>query len=261
MLDMMKIVQPHPSDDPEIVAEALRRFGPNPYPKSDDPEFADCPDYFWEHACEWMIACEREWKRTGQVFSWIDEQPDWLSLSDWHYRAGVLDPDKPCTRTFRLALIGGGHIKVSEDFVSMYSANDKPPTSLEAKDMICYEPRLQVQAVIDNELKRTFRGVLSHGAVCEMSAHAALFPKGTPQDIADRTAATLRLISKDNRGAENFAALLAHSTGCGSCGRPLKDEVSKMIGIGPTCASLLGIKHNIENANRVLARRRELLGA
>jgi hypothetical protein len=85
-----------------------------------------------------------------------------------------------------------------------------------------------------------------------------LFPPGTPQDIADRTAATLRLIGQH---ADNFSALLARGEWCCVCRRPLKDEVSKLLGIGPDCARQMQLPHNLETANRLLQRRRELLGS
>jgi hypothetical protein len=89
-VDMMKVL-PHPSDDPAIVAEALRRFGPGP---SDDPEIIEMG--FWSGACAWMIATENEWKRKGDVFAWVDPTPEWVPSSAWRWQAGVLNPDEPC---------------------------------------------------------------------------------------------------------------------------------------------------------------------
>ena len=76
------------------------------------------------------------------------------------------------------------------------------------------------------------------------------------QPIADRVAATLRAIGYD---PENFYALLDNSEGCAICGRPLRDEISKLIGVGPSCAHSNDIPHSMEAASKRLERRRELL--
>jgi uncharacterized protein DUF6011 len=152
-----------------------------------------------------------------------------------------------------LSLLGGGQIKVTEQFESVSSEMPALWTT------ICYEPKLRVQAKTADGLVLA-AGVLSHGAVCEMSTYAVVFPKGTPQDIADRTAATLRLIDFGPEPQESFAALLAHSEQCCVCRRPLVDEVSKLLGIGPDCARHLGLPHSREMANRVVKRREDLFG-
>jgi Family of unknown function (DUF6011) len=59
---------------------------------------------------------------------------------------------------------------------------------------------------------------------------------------------------------DDLMALLMPSNKCCCCGRPLKDEISKTLNIGPSCAKLMRLPHDIATANRVLARRRELLG-
>jgi hypothetical protein len=222
----------------------LRRFGSYPFA---DPD-ADVEE-FWESACRGMVEEEEQWRLRGQVFSWIDIKPDWLSLSDWFE---ILEnPERVCIRRFRLSLIAGGQIKVTENFKRYDRSTPEFPPSF-----YCFEPILRVQAETDAGL-RTCNGVLSHAVCYEMSAHAVVFPSGTPQEIADRTATTLRLIGNQ---PDNFYALLARGLRCSCCGRPLKDEVSKLLGVGPSCAKEMGIAHNVETANRVLACRRELLG-
>jgi hypothetical protein len=91
----------------------------------------------------------------------------------------------------------------------------------------------------------------------EMTAKAAVFSSHTPQDIADRTAATLRAI--DGK-PDNFRALLDGSSGCAFCRRALTDEVSKLIGVGPDCAKQNHIPHNMAAASKRLELRRKLLG-
>ena len=148
-------------------------------------------------------------------------------------------------RRFRLSLIGGGQIRVAETFVNWENY------------VTCYQPNLRVQAETANGL-RTYNGIISDGAMCEMATYAALFLPKTPQDIVDRTAATLRLINND---ADNFSALLARGDRCCVCRRPLQDHLSKLLGIGPDCAKQMRLPHNLEAANRILQRRKELLGS
>jgi uncharacterized protein DUF6011 len=218
------------------AAKILQRFGPDPDP---DSEYADCG--FWENACNGMLQQEKRWKQSGEVFSWIDERPAWMSAADWNLR--ILPPQKPCARRFRLSLIGGGQIRVTENLVLFSPGDELPPI------IICDEqPMLRVQAETNGGL-RTCSGVLSHGFMCEMQTYAVVFPRGTPQEIADRTAATLRLIDSTQ---ENLVALLARGDRCGCCRRPLEDEVSKLLGIGPDCAKALRVPHTIAFANRVL---------
>jgi len=91
-----------------------------------------------------------------------------------------------------------------------------------------------------------------------MATYAVVFDQGTPQDIANRTAATLRAI--DNK-ADNFHALLDGATGCAICGRPLRDEVSKLCAVGPDCAHHHGFPHSTAAANKRLELRRRLLNS
>ena len=233
-----------PNQDATQNADAIqRRFGTEP----------DDDDGFFESACHGILQQEDYWRQCNVVWAWIDERPVWVSAADW---GQILpDPEKPCVRQFRLSLLGGGQIKVTEKFECFLF--DDPQLACDERQVICYEPKLRVQAETENGL-RTCNGVLSHGAVCEMSAYAVLFLPGTPQSIADRTAKTLRLIDQD---VDNFSALLARGERCCICRRPLKDEVSKLLGIGPDCAKQMRLPHNLGAANRILQRRRELLGS
>jgi hypothetical protein len=88
-----------------------------------------------------------------------------------------------------------------------------------------------------------------------MNQQAVLFA-ARHQAIADRTAATLRLIGSD---IDNLLALLDSSSGCGICGRTLRDPISKLLGVGPDCARRHHIEHTKAAAERRLARRHELL--
>jgi Family of unknown function (DUF6011) len=220
----------------------LQRFGTKP----------DDEDGFFESACHGMLECEDFWHQCGIVFAWIDPKPVWMSAADWlpYVENGFPPlPTKPCRRIFRLSLIGGGQIRVTEHCSSPLFESDKSfwPEG---------DPELLVTAHADEGLRR-YSGRLSHGAVCEMATYAVLFLKGTPQNIADRVAATLRAIETK---PENFFALLDGSAGCAFCHRPLTDEISKLSGVGPDCARQNNIPHNLAAANQRLELRRKLLG-
>jgi Family of unknown function (DUF6011) len=235
------------SEDQLILdAEIMRRFGSDPTPPEEYSEACD----FWKSACEGMLKYETKWKQFQNVFAWIDEKPAWVSASSWDQ--WLENPTTPCTRRFQLELIGGGQIRLFEDFKRFVYDGEPSPFEF----ISCIEPRLRVQAHVDATL-RTYSGVLSHGPIYEMTSCAVVFPRGTPQDIADRTAKTLRLIGGD---PDNFYALLARGERCGCCGRGLTDEVSRLTGVGPDCARRICLPQDIEYANHLLKLRRELLG-
>jgi hypothetical protein len=184
----------------------------------------------------------------GKTLAWIDPVPVWVSAADWHF---LSSPEKPCRRVFRLSLIGGGQIKVTENFECW---PDSEGIRYQPEQTICYQPDLLVTAHVENVVHR-YWGVLSHGSVYEMSTYAVVF-NYAPQEIADRTAATLRAIDAT---PDNFYALLDASTHCAFCRRPLKDEVSKLVGVGPDCARQHGIPHSMKAASTRLALRQKLL--
>jgi hypothetical protein len=214
--------------------------------------FHEDDDEFLQSALQGMAKCESEWQAAGAIYSWVDPYPVWVSAGDWsgEYLGDGFprDPLNPCRRIIRFSLIGGGQIRVTEPWTDrqLYVGNGwyKP------ERIWCEDKKLLVSAHTDQGLHR-YSGHLSHGAVYEMAAYAVVFGPNTPQDIADRTAATLRAIDKN---PDNFHALLDGSSGCAFCGRALKDEVSKLIGVvGPDCANQNGIPHTITAANRRLS--------
>ena len=78
------------------------------------------------------------------------------------------------------------------------------------------------------------------------------------REIADALAPTWGLMSDPRSLAEMVRVLQPHRADrlrCISCDRPLRDEVSKAIGIGPDCAAGLGIKHSLSTAHKMVQRR------
>jgi Family of unknown function (DUF6011) len=227
------------------------RFGTDP--QNDDAD--GCEFFTW--ACLGMLEQEDYWAQGHLVWAWIDERPVWTSPVDWTCgEFGILpEPTRPTRRCFRLSLLGGGQIRITETFELM-SDNI---------GLICYRPELRITADVGNGLQR-FTGIIDHVS-CEMGANAVLFLPGTPQSIANRVASTLRLLTSAGATAsvrdpdpDNFMALLDRGERCCVCGRPLRDHVSTLLGIGPDCAKQQRLPHGLWIANKILQRRRELLG-
>jgi hypothetical protein len=200
-----------------------------------------------------MQAQETEWRAGAKVVSWIDPEPVWVSASEWDWGDSPEmgfppDPPAPCKRIFRFSLIGGGQIRVTEDWRYSEMPSPVPPW------LNSYRPRLMVRAHTSEGLV-SVAGRIEH--ICsEMIAKAVVFVRGASQTIADRVAATLRAIDVQSA---NFHALLDGSEGCAFCRRPLRDEISKLIGVGPDCARQHRIPHNAVTANKRLELRRKLL--
>jgi hypothetical protein len=185
------------------------------------------------------------------TLAWIDTEPAWVSACEWSNGIILDDPKTLCSRTIRFSLIGGGQIKVTEELGDYFRCLSEE----------CYyrrgDPDLVVTAHLDaSHTVVRYKGKLIRTHCYEMDAHAVVFPTPGIQDIADRTAATLRAIEAT---PDNFYALLAASKRCAFCNRPLKDEVSKLIGVGPDCAEQNRIPHSMKAASARLALRQKLL--
>jgi Family of unknown function (DUF6011) len=207
---------------------------------------------------------ELAWTKAGYCYAWmIDPEPTFCVAADWSmlfvdepdvhtFPRPVLyafpDPATPCTRILRFSLLGGGQIRTQEHFEATR------PDWIDLAPVWCSKIKLKVTAhlgdVITTAIGQKYEGY--HG---EMNAQAVVLSRGS-QDIADRVAATFRLI---NNEAVNFFALLDGSTGCAICGRALRDGISKLIGVGPECARENRVPHNKEAAERRLALRHKLL--
>jgi hypothetical protein len=255
MANHEQLVAHHNRLETRNADKGVPRFGTDPDNDGEDFKF-----FTW--CCHSMLEQEDFWSQCGLVWAWIDERPVWSPVHWTCGEFGVLpEPDGPILRRFRLTLLGGGQIRVSEQFEPMsVSRDDGTPR------FIRYEPKLRVTADAGEGLRR-FNGIID-GPVYEMSARAAVFLPGTPQSIADRVAATFRLLTYADRlgtsvrspDPNNFMALLDRSERCCICRRSLHDHVSTLLGIGPDCARQMRLPHSLEAANRILERRKQLLG-
>jgi uncharacterized protein DUF6011 len=238
-------------------------------PSLTEEELDACERKFKESLRNRMREQEQEWRAAGLTVSWIDTHPKWLSVCDWDtfhddpLMKILTWPTEPCQRAWRFSLIGGGQIKITEHWVKI---DDKifPTHFFRTRNS---KTTLAVAAHVDGKLHR--RSGILKGLCYEMSAHAVVLHGAQDeltQSIADRAAATLRTLTPDESDTctppkpERFHALLDGASGCGICGRPLRDEISKLVGIGPNCARSWQIPHNMAAANRRLELRRQMLG-
>jgi hypothetical protein len=217
---------------------------------------------------DWMVRQEREWRDTGFTVSWIDTRPKWISIIDWSIpgdahpgnvaQSALINPPAPCRRAWRFSLIGGGQIKIIEHWVK---TNDAPPL-----DPVCNSHTNLIVAAHTDDRLRVYPGKID-GVWTEMQTNAVLL-RGTSEDvqaIADRAAATLRALTEDETSSitppdrDRFYALLDGARGCAICSRPLRDEVSKLLGIGPDCARQWHIPHSRGAASKRLELRSQIL--
>jgi hypothetical protein len=216
-------------------------------------------------ALETRDETEASWRQQGKVFARVDE-PVYITAIDWDLYADVPNPPAPCERVIRLDMIGGGQVKVVEKFVWWDDPiTGKPDFEPDGRRRVWThgDRALHVTAHDGDDIKRA-RGAFvccDPQGPCENNCYSVVFPRGTDQTIVDRVATTFKAIGVDNvLDKENFFALLAGGLGCAICGRPLRDEISKLIGVGPTCAEAFNIPHSREAAEKRLVLRRQLLG-
>ena len=216
---------------------------------------------------DWMVRQESEWRAAGLTVAWIDTRPKWLPVIYWSVPADahadnieyapLVDPDRPCRRAWRFSLIGGGQIKITEHWEESCLPDFSPGI---------WNPR--IAAHVGDQLHR-YRGEIDD-ILGEMQA-AAVVLRGTGEDIqtvADRAAATIGALTSNEHDEhdctpaerDRFYALLDGARGCSICGRPLRDEISKLLAIGPDCARQMGIPHSRAAASKRLALRAQILG-
>jgi hypothetical protein len=227
-------------------------------------------DYDFEpYHRDWMVRQEREWRDAGLTVAWIDTRPKWIPVIYWSVgrdahpdtvaHAPLINPIVPCRRAWRFSLIGGGQIKIAEHWVKTNDPN-----------FPIWNPRIDiVVAAHSDDRLRIYRGAIDD-ILGEMQA-AAVVLRGAGEDIqaiANRTAATLRALAEDETAGhgvtppvrDRFYALLDGASGCSICGRPLRDEISKLVGVGPDCARQWRIPHSRGAASKRLELRAQILG-
>jgi len=215
----------------------------------------------WIRECrDGMTKCEANWMEQRATFAWFSKEPgsDSGSLC-WFW---IDSPKEPCTRTFRFSMIGGGQIRTIEKWDwqrAPFDISEMPGGIWKDENTVLGPvdryPRLEGTAHTAHGPTR-FVGTFD-GYISGCSATAAIFGQEVPQEIADRVAATFAAIG---RQAEVFHALLDGAAGCALCGRPLLDEVSKLVAVDSDCAREYGIPHSMQAASNRQEIRRAVLG-
>jgi hypothetical protein len=196
-------------------------------------------------ALEHSREMELRWMAERRSFAWIDPAPCFMVAADWSclFRAdrpkeAVYQFPVPCgasNRIMRLTLLGGGQLRSTEqyreyhpDTLAQLPGNDdgwylrEHPTQRVAW-------LLRVTADCDGRIV-VADGHVYEGAYYEKNMQAVVLRLARDQPLAERAAATLRLIDSN---VDNLLALFDPSEGCGCCGRALQDPISKLLGIGP----------------------------
>lgn len=230
------------SMDSDAVPELLPISGNS----EQDQEAAAC----LKRALEKREAEEAVWKSHGWQVRWLS-QPDYIGPGLWDlplWRDDWWDR-KPGREVFRFSLIGGGQMKITKEW-KRYNVGNGETQVFAEKDRIeltahCGD-RVQFANMILEEV------YTDDGLACKCLLHRRAAP-----ELVERAVKMFETFYDDD---DAVFALLDSSQGCALCHRPLRDEVSKLVGVGPDCASQHGIPHNLEAASRRLALRKKLLG-
>lgn len=231
----------------QLRTEFLRQWSP-PSPVPDDPE---AKGYF--EATNTEGAAFKCWKlrREGHVVAatpvyWVNHAEDcWLTsiASD----EGVFDRQQTAASITLPFLMQGGEFSVTYESYKQYDDNGKIETRLIHKKRL----RVSSEHGIHTGHLDTYTG--------EMSATLVVLPKGTPQDVADLVAIAYGRICTEVNLPEDYPVVMPLREHCTVCGRPFTDLVSRVIGIGPTCAARLGVPYSARHANRIVAARQAFL--
>jgi hypothetical protein len=237
----------------EAEKAEFRKTWTQPPPSPDDEDSFEA----------WAIeeAAFEIWKlrRQGRVATatapyWHDYVDDWLmgTCTRMDHSDGGLLSREPTAASVTLPFImQGGEFSVTfttEQYRGLSKSDgDTVHTSLKSAK------RLRIgsdHGIYHGEL------IADHG--CEMSYEIVSLPAGTPQDVADRVAKAWRAII-DVELPKDYATVMPLSGRCGVCHRPLADQISKTLGIGPDCARRLGVPHNAETASTIITKRHKFL--
>jgi hypothetical protein len=229
-------------------AEFLAQWTP-PFPSPDDIED---PRHFEASAIEWAAFECWQLRRNGFVAAatgpfWVDHVADfWLtSCGDDN---GVLEKLETAASITLPFLMKGGEFSVTYESAKEHDHLG----SGRIGTWLGWEKRLRVKS----------EHGIHHGWLKqdggEMSFDLVVLPSGTPQDVADRVAAAYGKIATLDM-PKDYPAVMPPQESCMVCGRPFTDQVSKTIGIGPTCAKHLRVPYSVDYANHIITRRQTLL--
>jgi len=209
-----------------------------------------------------------KWDATINAAAWIDPDPTWTPSDAWirdlYHLVHVPSP-MPERFVVKLRLrLPGGHPADEARLCVEYRRTNEPADSIFPYWRKSTEARVTVMD--PSGFRRWHTGTIDSGHTEMQRAYVA----GLPSALAERLAIVVRAIAQDaptfvldeSDKAQLVAAINPHRADadrCISCGRVLRDEVSKALGIGPDCANALGVPHTLSEAGRVLnARAKEV---
>ena len=216
---------------------ALPRFEDVPEPTPE--EMAEHEAGALASAIEWRARTEAEAPANRRIV-WLDAAPEW-GCGSWFHLSMLAEAAaeargmKHRRARYRCAftLPSGGDLTVT--------VHREPRTWDGKVHMI---DRLEFSAITPSGL---VRGALDTTAT-EMDSTFLTVPESAPAAIVAEIADTLRRIDSP----EALLALRKPGGRCCVCHRPLRDQVSRVLEIGPDCADHAGILHNAETVARVL---------
>jgi hypothetical protein len=229
-----------------------------------DEEWEEITRRWFENSIGRMLEREREWDAQGVPFYWISPYPWWINPTDWDVYgfpgpggcSMFAEPTAPTRRFYRFSLIGGGQVM----WVENWRWFSWPDRHLSCFDAAGHD--IRVTAHVDDEVVRD-NGRIKYGVgPSELSVKAVVFNPGTPYPLVERVGRTFAAMADDSGGPDldKVLALLDGSSGCAICGRALKDEISKLVGVGPNCPKQFGVPHSMAAASRRLQLRQQILG-
>jgi hypothetical protein len=195
----------------------------------------------WEERRKDRIAASSTPVWTDAFESWLIDGPDFDN-------SGILARQPTAASlTLPIVLKGGGDMQVTFETKKVVDTYHPEP-----RTWLNREHRLIV---------RTEHGVILGRLDSECSERrwfVVSLPPSAPQEVADRVARTLDAIQQLNL-TDDYPVILAVSSRCALCSRPLKDITSKVIGIGPDCAAKWGFQHSAAVAKAIVAKRHAFL--
>ena len=179
-------------------------------------------------------------------------EPTYMPADEWSLYADIPDPTAPCDRIIRFDLIGGGQIKSIEQFgvwpdgIGSKSHLLRTITSFTSRHIAV----MSLNAPAATSLAKPARPLRDELLCCGVfPRHRSGNRRPGRRDVPDH-----------RPSGDHFFALLIGGLHCAFCNRPLRDDLSRLIGVGPDCARQHHIPHSQAAAERRLALRRKLLG-
>ncbi len=228
-----------------LRAEFLKEW----VPPSPPPADSEADEYFEAAAIENAAFECWQLRRSGRVAAataphWTNPVEDlWLTNFD---NTGVLDREPTAASVTLPFLMEGGEFSITCESEKYQDDDGGIKTHIRSKK------RLRIRS----EHGIHFGELNGHAS--EMHVDIVILPSGTPQYVADRVVkAYSKIVGLDM--PRDYPVVMPLRERCAFCSRPFTDQVSKIIGIGPVCASRLGVSHSAEHANRIITLRNKMM--